>query len=85
MGSGASANRLAKHSHYKTRHQKVLPSVEVEETYGRLLIIAASADGTIQKRERDWIINSRAALGEFSRRSIVKRDDFLPQAFRTVF
>lgn len=72
MGSGASAdaNRLAKHSYFKTRHQKVLPSVEVEETYGKLLIIAASADGKISDKERQWVINSRASLGKFSLRSL---------------
>jgi hypothetical protein len=70
MGSGASnANRLAKHQYNRTRNQKVLPSVEAETIYGKLLIIAASGDGDISNKERQWVINSRAALGKSTRTS----------------
>jgi uncharacterized membrane protein YebE (DUF533 family) len=66
MGAGGSIddNRLAKHVYGRYRNQKVLPSVEAETIYGKLLVIAASADGRIAEKERQWILNSRAAHGK---------------------
>jgi uncharacterized membrane protein YebE (DUF533 family) len=66
MGAGGSAyqNRLAKYAYAKSRNQRVLPSIEAETTYGKLLIVAACADGKVGEKERKWIVDSRAALGE---------------------
>lgn len=66
MGAGGSAyqNRLAKYAYGRSRNQKVLPSVDAELTYGKLLIIAAGADGKVADKERKWVVESRAALGK---------------------
>ena len=66
MGAGGSVeeNRLAKYSYGRTRNQKVVPSVEAETTYGKLLLIGASADGNISNKERQWILNNRAGYGK---------------------
>lgn len=66
MGNGGSAyqNRLAKYAYARNRNQKVLPSVEAETLYGKLLLIASGADGKISEKERRWVVESRAALGK---------------------
>lgn len=67
MGNSGSAyqNRLAKYAYARNRNQKVLPSVEAEATYGKLLLIASGADGKISEKERRWVVESRAALGKY--------------------
>jgi hypothetical protein len=66
VGAGGKVDddRLAKHVYGRYRNQKVIPSVEAETIYGKLLVIAASADGRIAEKERQWILNSRAAHGK---------------------
>ena len=69
MGGGGSVyqNRLAKYAYGRSRNQKVLPSVQAEETYGKLLIVAATKDGKVHAKGRKWILESRAALGKWPR------------------